>query len=225
MLGKCWLWLLFITYLGFSMPAISRLLVSPLLWEHSPLKTAIDAQGAQAIIVLDGGTVRFRQDNEISLELPDGDTVLRGMEAARVYRLLEEPLVFISGGTRAIESHWSPEASALREVLIKVGVPSDRIILDSNSINTRMHAVNLSKMLKERGITSFVLVTSPIHMRRSVLSFRAVGVDPIPSSSKTLLDDKTGWKAYWPTPKSLLFTEQMMHDYIGLVYYRLSGWI
>jgi uncharacterized SAM-binding protein YcdF (DUF218 family) len=99
---------------------------------------------------------------------------------------------------------WALSASAMRDFIIKFGVPSRRVILDSSSINTRNHAMNLVNILEEKGISRFVLVTSPTHIRRSVLTFRVVGLDPIPSSSISIIDSIHGWKV--PHLKNLLCT-------------------
>lgn len=222
--GRRWLWNLFLLYTGLSMPAISELAAAPLAWGFAPLQTVAEARGAQAIVVLDGGTLRYHSSESL-IELPNGSTVMRALEAARVYRLLGEPLVIVSGGGSGRGHHWAPEASALRDFLVKLGVPPRRLVLDSDSQNTRAHALNLVRLLRGRGIFGFVLVTSPTHMRRSILAFRAAGASPIASPSAALPIDTRGWDAFWPSPQGLLLAEQAMHDYFGLVYYQLRGWL
>lgn len=222
--GHWGLWGLFLVYLGFSMPAVSSLLVAPLSWGFAPLKKVEEARGAMAVVVLDGGTERY-QHSENLLEFPNGPSALRALEAARVYRLLGEPLVIVSGGDAERKQNWAPDASALRDALVALGVPRKRIVLDSDSQDTRAHAMNLVRLLRDRGISDFVLVTSPTHMRRSVLAFRIVGADPTPSPSASLIDDVRGCEAFWPSPRALLLAQQAVHDYIGLGYYALRGWL
>lgn len=222
--GQRWLCGLFFLYTGFSMPAGSRLVAAPLGWGFTPLQTAAEARGAKAIVVLDGGTLRYR-DSAGLIELPNSSSVMRALEAARVYRLLGEPLVFVSGGDLGWKRDWAPEATAMRDLLVKLGVKPQRIILDSDSQNTHAHALNLVRLLKERGIPRFVLVTSPTHLRRSILTFRAAGADPAPSPSASSINNTRGWSEFWPSPEALLLTEQAMHDYLGLFYYRLRGWL
>jgi len=221
--GHRWLLVLFIFYLGFSMPAVSLLLAAPLSMGFTPVQTLQAARGAWAVIVLDGATLRYGGDAGL-LELPNESSALRALEAARVYRLLGAPLVMVSGGDPARERNWAPEASALRDALVKLGVPSQHIVLDSDSQNTRAHATNLVRLLRARNISDFVLVTSPTHMRRSIAAFRAIGSDPIPSPSASPIEGKRGWEAFWPSAKALRHTEEAMHDYFGLAYYRLFGW-
>ena len=217
------LWSVFLVYLGCSMPVVSRLVAAPLAWGFAPLQSVEAGLGARAIVVLDGGV--FRYDNRDSLlEFPNGQSVLRAFETARVYRLLGEPIVIVSGGNAMWNQNPAPTARALRDTLVRLGVSSEHIILDSNSQNTRAHALNVVRLLREQEISDFVLVTSSTHIRRSVATFRALGADPIPSPSAVSLDERLGWEGFWPSPRALLLTEQAMHDYFGLAYYRLRGW-
>lgn len=223
-LGYRWLWGLFFLYAGFSMPAISRLVAAPLAWGFAPLQKVEEARGAKAVVVLDGGTLRYH-DSVNLVELPNSASIMRALEAARIYRLLGEPLVVVSGGNLGRKGAWAPEAAALRDLLVKLGVKPQRVILDSDSQNTRAHALNLVKLLRKRGIPNFVLVTSPTHIRRAMSAFHAAGSDPIASPSALPFDGTHGWEAFWPSPQALLLTEEAMHDYFGLAYYRFRGWL
>lgn len=222
--GRRWLWGLSVLYLGFSMPAVSRALAAPLAWGLAPLQKAEQARGARAVVVLDGGTLRYRASEGL-IEVPNHTASLRALEAARVSRLLGGPLVVVSGGDSAACPDCAPEASALRDALINLGVSPQRVVLDSDSLNTRAHALNLIRILSARGISNFVLVTSPTHMRRALSAFRAVGADPIPSLAASPLDDKRGWHVFWPSSEALLLVEQAIYDYFGLAYYWIRGWL
>lgn len=221
-LGLYWLWVLFLFCLVFSMPVVSRLLAAPLSWGFAPLQAENRISRVDAVVVLDGGTLHY-EDDERLLEVPNEGCARRALEAARIYHLFGNPLVIVSGGRYSGGRRWGAEASALCDSIIKLGVPSDRIILDSSSVNTRAHAMNLVHILREKGVSSFVLVTSPTHIRRSVLAFRAVGLDPIPSPSTSIIDSMRGMKGFFPSPTAILHIQEAMHDYFGLAYYFLKG--
>lgn len=217
-LGIKWLVGIFMCYVMFSMPITARLVVKPLERGFHSLEATETSRNVQAVVVLDGGTARFRNRQQI-IEIPLDTSVLRALEVLRVYRLLANPLVFVSGGDNQADPSYAAEATVLSNQLIIGGIPKDRIILDSNSINTREHSVHLVRMLRERGIKEFVLVTSPSHMRRAMWAFQAEGVNPIPSPCKGSLDHEDGWIAWWPSTKALEFTQAAMHEYFGIVYY------
>ena len=224
--GRRWLWGLFLLYLGFSFPATSRLLAAPLGWGSTALQNVDEARGAKTIVVLDASTDRYWHGPTLLLEMPSGASALRALEAARVYRLLGgNSLVIVSGGDLAATPGQAAEASALRDSLVTLGVSKEDILLDSDSHNTRTHAVNLVSFLRSRDISRFVLVTSPTHMRRALWTFRAQGADPIPSPSPSPIDDKQGWGAFWPSPKSLAYAHDAIYDYAGLLYYWFRGWL
>lgn len=222
--GQRWLWGLFLFYLVFSTPAGSRMIAAPLMWGITPLQSIEAAKGARVIVVLDGSTDRYEGNSDI-LEIPGASSAMRALEAARVYKMLEEPLVIVSGGDVSRKRNWSPEASALRDAVVKLGVLPQHVLLDSDSQNTRAHALNLVRLLKDRGISDFVLVTSPTHMLRSILTFRSVGANPVPSPCHSPVDNKQGWSAFCPSPEALVFVQQAMHDYLGLAYYRFQNWL
>ena len=222
--GRRWLWGLLAAYLVFSVPVTARWLAVPLVWGFTPIESRAIASETRAVVVLDGGTGRFRNREEL-IEIPLATSALRALEACRIYRLMNDPLVIVSGGDDHADPKWAREASALRELLIKCDIPEARIILDSDSINTRAHAVNLVRMLKELKIEQFVLVTSPSHMRRAIWAFRAQGVDPVTSPSKSSMDGLRGWRAFWPSTQALEFTQETMHEYIGIVYYKMKRYL
>lgn len=215
---------LFLVYMFFSVPVLSRMLAVPLEQGFEPLRTKAEIHGAQAIVVLDGGTFRYGDADRL-IEFPNRASTLRALEAARLYRLMGDALVVVTGGAENARANWAPEASALRDVLVRVGVPASAIMLDSGSTNTREHAVNVVKLLQERGISKFVLVTSPTHIRRAVMAFKAVSADPVPSPSRSTLEYGSGWESYWPSGEALLFTQEVMHDYLGLAYYHARNWL
>lgn len=215
---------LFVVYVFFSVPVLSRMLAVPLEHGFEPLRTKAEIHGAQAIVVLDGGTFRYGDADRL-IEFPNRASTLRALEAARLYRLMGNALVVVTGGAKNAEANWGPEASAMRDVLVRVGVPANTIVLDSGSLNTREHAVNVVRLLRERGISKFALVTSPTHIRRAVMAFKAVQADPVPSPSRSTLEYGSGWEKYWPSGEALLFTQEVMHDYLGLAYYHVRNWL
>ena len=60
-----------------------------------------------------------------------------------------------------------------------LGVPEDKIIVEGKSVNTTQNAKFSTELMKERGLTKPILVTSAFHMRRSVLNFAKNGVEVV----------------------------------------------
>lgn len=63
------------------------------------------------------------------------------------------------------------EAQVMADLAISEGVPEDKIILESQAHNTAQNAFFSYQVMKERGLKSAVIVTSPQHLLRSNLFF------------------------------------------------------
>lgn len=169
--------------------------------------------GAQAIVVLDGGTSRTSA-GDIELVAASAPSATRAIEAIEVFRILDrKPLILISGGADAPRGP-SPEGSGIRKALIESGVDSTRILLDTTSRNTREHGVNVPRILKSLSVTRFILVTSALHMRRAMRDFAANGSKPIPAPAALPPVMSASW---WPSTGGLDQTVDVFHELAGLI--------
>ena len=173
-----------------SSPAGAGLLARTLTGGYRPIASAAEARGAKVIVVLGSGSVNLRASGR-QLSSVTAEAGLRVLEAARLFELLNGPLVIASGGVTEHDGAAAPESVALQRALIDARRAADRIVLESESKNTRDEAIIVKRMLAERGLTDFVLVTSPLHMRRSMLAFEQQGMHPIPSPSPLVPDRST----------------------------------
>jgi uncharacterized SAM-binding protein YcdF (DUF218 family) len=214
-------------YLILSIPICSEFIARPLLLSGDAFSSSHPNNKIQAIVLLDAGTERYSIGQNIFYERPNKTALLRALEVIRVYHDLgTHPLIIISGGdNNDIPPEFGPDASVLRSLLIQNGITPGNIILDSMSPNTREHALTMIRLLEEHRIKHFVLVTSPTHLRRATRAFNRAGLYPIPNSSQNFIDEFKGWKRYLPTYKSLVYVEEVMHDYLGLIYYYMRDWI
>ena len=66
---------------------------------------------------------------------------------------------------------------------MSLGVPENKILTETRSINTSQNARFSAEILRENGLSHPILVTSAFHMKRSVLNFakQGVGVEPFPT--------------------------------------------
>jgi uncharacterized SAM-binding protein YcdF (DUF218 family) len=224
--GRRWLAAVILFYLVLSSPAGSGLLVRTLTSGYRPIASADAARGAEAIVVLGSGSVNLRAAGR-QLSSVTLDAGLRVLEAARLFDLLNQPLVIASGGVTEHDAAAAPESVALRRALIDIGVRPDRIVLESESKNTRDEAVIVKRMLAERGLTTFVLVTSPLHMRRAMLTFEREGMHPIPSPAPLVPDRSvTGTtNPLLPSDLWLQIGDSAVYEWIARAYYWSQGWL
>jgi uncharacterized SAM-binding protein YcdF (DUF218 family) len=146
-------------------------------------------------------------------------------EAARLYRLLQPVDVIVSGGAPTLGSAACAEADLLRDELVKLGVPGERISADAASRTTEEQAVNIARLLRQRNPrASAVVVTTAAHMPRVMRLFAAQAIDAIPSVTPDLRYDegRTGWTRWWPSTAALRGSESAMYEYLALVYLLLA---
>lgn len=113
-----------------------------------------------------------------------------------------------------------------------VGLPPNVIVTETKSENTHDHAVNLCPFLQEQQMGRVLLVTSAMHMPRSVAVFRRVCPTiefvPAPTDFRAPFAPSAAWYrrgvALLPTPRSLLDFSDAAHEFLGMLYYRLRGW-
>lgn len=221
--GRRWLTAVILGYWAMATPMGSWLISAPLVHGQPRLETVADARGAQAVVVLGGGIVSRSANGMVLDDLMASG--LRVIEVARVYRLLGNPLLVVSGGNTQRLKVPRPESAALRRAAVSLGVPTGRVLEDDKSLTTREQAVEIARLLGERHIDRFVLVTSPLHMRRSMAAFLTVGLNPVPSASQLRGDSDAPFWTLRPDRESLNLSDGALYEYAALVYYWVDGWL
>jgi len=151
-------------------------------------------------------------------------SALRVLETVRVYRLLGDPLVIVSGGVTDANAPATAESEAMRAAVIALGVPAARVVAETESKNTRDEAVIVKRMLAERGIDAFVLVTSPVHMPRSLAAFAAEGLHPVPSASPLFADRLSAPFPLLPNDAAFEIGNALIYEWCARAYYALRSW-
>jgi uncharacterized SAM-binding protein YcdF (DUF218 family) len=206
-----------------STPLGSGLLAAPVARGFHPIEDRREAEGAGAIVILGGGIHEVTAD-PVALGLPSHESALRIVEAVRVFRLLEDrPLVVASGG-KAVAGQITAEGDVIAAELGRLQVPTDRILVERLSMTTHEQAIAVTGLLESQGIRRFVLVTSPTHMWRSVLAFRAQGSEPLPSTAPAGSGGMIAKRFWVPNAESLQLSDDAVYDSLGTLYYWMRGW-
>jgi uncharacterized SAM-binding protein YcdF (DUF218 family) len=205
-----------------SVYAVDWVLARPLVAGYRPFTVADAPSGKLAIVLLGGGGDSVEDWDGHLLTFPYQDEAARTLEAARVFKLMPSAVVISSGG--ATPDMRESSAVVMQRVLVQLGVPPSQIVLEDRSRTTHDEAVLVKPMLARLGIDRVILVTSDIHMRRSMATFRDVGLDPVPAIARGAgPSTRTRW--YIPTEDGLGYAAQVLHEYGGLVVYGVRGWL
>lgn len=210
---------------------ISNLLVKSLEWQY--ISTADELPQAEAIVVL-GGSILPHVSPRPTVEVSEqADRVLY---SAKLYNMGKSPLVIPTGGRipwRGGENLPS-EADDMAQLLLLLGVPESAIIKEGNSFNTYDNAVNTRKILDELKLDRILLVTSALHMPRSVKIFEKQNLKVIPAPTDYIVTEAdfpedTNWQNFlislFPDSSALKNTTLALKEYLGMIIYRLKGWI
>jgi uncharacterized SAM-binding protein YcdF (DUF218 family) len=210
-------------YLAASTYVVPEALVR--VWQPEP--APFDGRGVPgrgtALVVLGGGEERVRGWDG-AMTRPERTEAARVLEAARVFHIVSPDWVISSGGGDSAYSDSMPSSIAMSDALIELGVPPDRIRLESTSRDTHDEAVQIAPMLSALHVDRVVLVTSTVHMRRSLGTFRAAGIDALPASAPDP-GRFAAWHDRWlPNERGLRLSSELSHELVGLPYYWARGW-
>jgi uncharacterized SAM-binding protein YcdF (DUF218 family) len=166
---------------------------------------------ADAIVVLGGGDpLRLNDANVKSRDLH----VTRPGFGLALFRQGRAPVVLLSGG-------GSGEALEMAGHLQQLGVPASALRVEAESLTTYQNALYSAAILNREGRHRILLVTSAWAMPRAAASFRRQGLDVIPAPS---FDGSPAPSTWLPCRASLWRSARFLHEYLGLLLYKLRGW-
>ena len=120
-----------------------------------PLVILPQIEKGEAILVLSGGSYDNGQLSSFSLE--------RTVQAVKLYREGWAKKIIFSG------KGGFDDALAMRELALSLGVEKENILVDNQAASTYENILFFSATAKENDFKKILLVTSPIHLRRSLL--------------------------------------------------------
>lgn len=133
----------------------------------------------------------------------------------------------------------------IAEYAVERGINWDRIRYEPNGGNTRAQALNIFNDYYSDQDT-FLLVTSPEHLRRSVLTFQKAGFTklggipafPVALEGNLIFSESQTGKTATGVPEigdnlqvryqfwnHLIYEIVLMREYCALMYYKINGWI
>jgi uncharacterized SAM-binding protein YcdF (DUF218 family) len=105
----------------------------------------------------------------------EGDTTLRLRATAKLYHAGKIDRVVVSGGLNEPHLDRLP-AAAMKQKLIKMGLPEETVILEEQSENTLHQARLVSSIAKERGFSRLLIIASGYHLLRAYRTFLRVAL-------------------------------------------------
>lgn len=132
----------------------------------------------------------------------------------------------------ALPADRDPETSSvgrMRDELVLRGIPAGSVLMEVRGRNTHEQARNIHRMLRSEEDEHIAIVTSPYHVRRALLCFRAQGfthVTGLPATGVGAEADLGGGVtlryAFW---SNLVSEIEVLRELIALAQYRWNGWL
>ncbi|MFA6099005.1 MAG: YdcF family protein [Patescibacteria group bacterium] len=172
------LWAMFavsIIFLLAVFTGFNDILIKPLLYEEAPVKSDV-------IIVLGGGIVP-------DLKILPWAVQERMNEADRLFKAGYAKNVIVTGGI--VKGQNYTESQFMKAYAVDHGISSSDIIEENRSTSTYENAKNSQAIMKQKGWSTALVVTSDYHLPRACDTFRKFNVNVVcvsaiePSSFKS----------------------------------------
>ena len=207
-----------IILLIFTNPMIINIML--MSWEPTPV--AVKTLPTYDIGIVLGGFARHLPISD-NIELTDaGDRI---WQTVSLYKQRKIKKILISGGGG---ENAKSEAAAVHDVLVAMGIPGRDILAETSSRNTHENAAFSAELIaaKHPG-ASCILVTSALHMKRSLGCFRKAGLNPDPFPAEHITrHDKIHWVEWLrPDPAAFRNWDRIINEWVGIVVYKIQGYI
>jgi uncharacterized SAM-binding protein YcdF (DUF218 family) len=195
-LGRWWLFGLYASYLVLGLPIVAHSIASP----FATVRPSPTLDGTERVDVL----MVFGGDNSVG----------RVSETLRAWQAFAPSVVIVSG------EDW------FLERLSQAGVPSNRIIHDTESGTTREQVAYVERYLAKHPDTRMAIVASRLQVPRidALLRVARVRATVLPSPADRELPER-GVRVFVPTYAALRITRDAFYERVALAYYRRQGWI
>ncbi len=194
-------------------------------WEY-PLTSQSDiGSGYDAAIVLGGGVVNYEKQTGRLIFRENADKIL---QAVSLYMNGRVAYFMLSGGPGDLFVRDLYEASYMRTYLLSIGIPDSVILVDSVSQTTRENARNSAEIMS-RAIPGArcLLVTTSLHMPRSMGCFQKAGLDvtPFPTNKLTGRRRTDFEHLFIPQTECFIYWRNLLHEVVGYRVYKMKKYL
>ncbi len=92
------------------------------------------------------------------------------------------PKLIFTGGFGGARARFS-ESQVARRYALKQGIPSDAILIETQSRTTRQNLEEARQLMAQQGMHKVILVSDPLHMARALRLSKELGIDALASST------------------------------------------
>ena len=210
-----------ILFYALSAPTIVN---PPVYWlEGAPPAPEALRQHYDVAIVLTGIVYLYRSSKGHIEFNEHVERILEGMRLVK--RGIADKLLIVGGSGDLFERSLS-EARQLRLFALEFGLSDEQVLAEEISRNTYENAVKAAEIIRAGQYRDLVLVTSALHMYRAAAAFHKQGLfpDPYPVDFRSS-GGRMRLFGLFPSAETLSTMTEVIHELIGVVMYRLQGYI
>lgn len=195
---------------------------APANWLLQNLQDGLDVRNerwgtANAIVLLGAGSEMTDQGPELSTF--SYGRLVKAFELYRSCKSRSEDCRIVSSGGDT-QGYGKSEAELYAEALERLGVARADLIVEGRSMNTWQNAQFTAEILAGQQPDRVVLVTSGLHVRRSVLYFSHFGFRPVGVRADYAHTRVT----VLPRAFNIMIADRAIHEYLGVLRYHVYNW-
>jgi uncharacterized SAM-binding protein YcdF (DUF218 family) len=162
----------------------------------------------------------------------------RLIEPVRLYRMGKVKKIFVTGDGSFGNKKYPEAKVAFINYLVSLGVFESDIVLEPKARNTHQSAAETRSILGEElnkrdngiggeevSLRNSLLVTSAIHMKRTVKCYRKLGMNPVPYATSVPIPYKLDITNFNLGSVNLYRWQKLFHEWVGMVTYKVVGYI
>lgn len=203
---------------GIGFFPVGQWLAAPL--EQYRIEVPDQEQGPDGIIVLGGAWVK--QPSEFWNQMEMNGAAERDVYMAVLARKFPDAKLVFTGGNNRVSGEGISEADIAKGFYQQLGVEEGRMVFEDRSRNTYENALFSKRLVAPKAEENWWLITSAYHMPRARGVFCKIGWQV-----KAYPVDHIYWgqpfKPGWAFAYHLADLEFVLHEWVGLVAYRLTG--
>jgi uncharacterized SAM-binding protein YcdF (DUF218 family) len=193
-------------------------------WEHKQEQLPKSAKYA---IVLGGYSSFDKERNQVEFS----GSADRIMVPLQWYHNGKIKGMILSGGSGELITQTYSQQAKVAHFLYDAGVAEADVVVEPNSKNTRENAIFTKALVDSLQIpqNELVLVTSAVHMRRSLKCFERAGLMltpyPVDFNSESPLEKLSFGSLFIPDMSALNGWNFLFHEWFGYIVYAVMGYI
>ena len=199
------------TLLSYS--PIANAIIKPLENSH---KALLQTPEVKYVLVLGNGHI---SNENLSITSQLNQTAInRLVEGIKHFNRLEDAKLVVSG-----YKGFDKNSHAFMQQLLatSLGVKQEAIVRFHKPRDTQEEAKAMKKLVNDK---RFILVTSASHMKRAMMIFKKIGLNPIAAPTNHLSLESKGLSSYI-SASNLRKVELAFHEYLGILWGKINGFL